>query len=212
MARSVAVCLLLAALGLAACDGSGSAEPSTTSSAPSASTTTVVTTTTVAATSTTASAAQALAAEKANVEAAYRAVEAAHLNALTVLGDYDPATIRAVYAPGPLLDGELQDIADFRGQGRRLKLNDPDVHVYTVESDSLASADATTASIIACNSNNGVVYEPGASPGPEDDVIVDDSQGASRVQWDMVKEGGAWVAQHHAILRRWPGESVCPSA
>jgi hypothetical protein len=131
---------------------------------------------------------------------------------LTVLDGYDPATIRAVFAPGPLLDSELQLISDFRNLGRRVRPNNPDLTQNVIESTSIASSVATTASLTVCESNNGVIYEPGNSPGPDDDVIIDDSQGARRVQWGMVKEGGIWLAEFHTTLGAWPGESVCPSA
>jgi hypothetical protein len=161
-------------------------------------------------TTTTTNGAHALEAEKANVEAAYRAVDAAFTKALTVVADFDPTALREVFAPGPLLDGELQFIADFRGQGRRVRPNDPDTTRRLIESNSLRSADETTASLVVCESDNNVVYEPGSSPGPEDDVIIDDGQAAARVQWGMVKEGGAWLAEHHTTLGIWPGASDCP--
>jgi hypothetical protein len=112
--------------------------------------------------------------------------------------------------PGPLLDAELKVISDFRDQGRRLRPNEPDTTRILVESDSLTSAEATTASLVVCESDNSVVYEAGRSPGPEDDVIIDDSQGARRGRWDMVKEGGTWLAQHHDVIGSWPGASDCP--
>jgi hypothetical protein len=211
VARPVAVLLVAVLVGVAACDGKGSAEPSSTSSAPStASTTAVTTTTTVPTSAPTTSAAQALDAEKAKVEAAYRAIVTAHLNALTVLGDFDPATIRAVIARGPQLDAELQFVSEFRGKGQRIKLNEPDTTRQTVESISLAAADAASASLFACQSDNGVVYEPDSLPGPEDDVIVDDSQQAVRVHWEMVKESGKWLGKDHTTVGTRPGESACP--
>ena len=144
MARPIAGWLVAAMLGLAACGGNGSAEPSTTSVVPSTtspSTTTAATTTTTTTTLPVTTTISALDAEKAKVEAAYRAVTAAHLNALTVLDGYDPATIRAVYAPGPLLDSELQLISDFRNQGRRMRPNNPDSTQNTVESISLTDSE-----------------------------------------------------------------------
>src|SRR5678816_855349 len=174
VARPIAVWLVAAMFGLAACSGDGSAEPPSSSPGPSSTsmstTATSSTTATTLPAATTTSAQQALDAEKAKVEAAYRATYAVFTNALTVLEAYDPASVQAVFAPGPLLDEELQFISDFRGQGRRVRRNNPDTTRNTVESVSLSGSDSTTASIIVCESNNAVVYEPGTSPGPEDDV------------------------------------------
>jgi hypothetical protein len=213
VARPVAVWLVAAMFGLAACGGNGSAEPSTTTSvAPSStlsstSTTTTTTTTTVLVPPTTISP---LDAEKAKVEAAYRAAAAAHQKALSDPDMADPDALRAVIANGRLLDAELKLIDDLKREGRRVKPNDPSVREFTVEALSLVAANATSAQLVVCAVNNDVLYEPGSDPGPDDDVVINDSFIARRLAYDMIKDGETWKELEYTLSGEWPGASACP--
>ncbi len=211
MARPIAGWLVAAMLGLAACGGNGSAEPSTTSVVPSTtstSTTTAATTTTTTLPVTTTI--SALDAEKAKVEAAYRAVEEAYISSLLDLDNYDPADLSTIVAPGPWLDLQLSTLANLKAQGRRARPNSPDIRSIIVESVDLSSASASDASVTSCYSNNLVIYEPGQSAGPEDDVIVNDALGAHRFRYQMVKAGGVWKVLEGRTVMDWPGTSACP--
>ena len=208
------ISMVAALVGLAACsDSDGSASTSldtdatsiataVSTSTPTSTTSAVTTPTTGTSAATTAPPATSTIPAEAQVKDDYLRLYDAYWVCLRSPASCDPSTLTA--SIGPARAALTKTVNDLVAGGLFVGPDDPGYVV--VESATLSGP--TTASVISCWWDTGVIYGPPATAGG-DPVVVNDLQATSRFETTMALEDGEWLTSEEKRTDRVEGENQC---
>ena len=115
----------------------------------------------------------------------------------------DPSALTA--SVGPARAALTKTVADLVGGG--LFVGDEDTGYQVVES--IDFSDSTTAVVVSCWWDTGVLYGPPAQPGGPP-LIINNLQVTSRFGSTMKLEGGRWLVSEEQRVSRVEGVNECP--
>jgi hypothetical protein len=79
---------------------------------------------------------------------------------------------------------------------------------YVIESTELA-ADGRSARVVMCHVDGDLLVDPGPTPSPDDDIVIDDSVNTRILETDLTLTPAGWRRWERRILDEWRGEDRC---
>jgi hypothetical protein len=117
----------------------------------------------------------------------------------------DPTTVAAESSPSlarfrTTIEGYVRDGIEVRSIGG----------VYYVVESVRLGADGQHATIGLCYVDGDVLIDPGSSPDPSDDIVIDDAVNSRRLEADLVRTANGWRRWDARVSDEWLGENRCP--
>lgn len=203
----VLVCTLAGAIALvaAACGTSSSPERSTEAPRPIGATVPAATSPATqpepATTETPTTAARWTPEQQEVIDAYLRALDAEHKASAVS----DPAYPEFVATHVDPMYSKLRDLYRARKlKGQATKYPEPSV--FSVEPKSAELVDESTAIVVTCSIDDGIVYEPATGR------VIDDKVSSALLRATLIKDNGVWKVSKRAITWNQPGASGCEKA
>ena len=179
-------------------DGSLLDDDRTSTSPPTTSATTVATT--VVETTTTLSIEQDVLAGLAEIEANIRVC-------LDAPAACDPTTVATQDSPAFASFAEM--IASYATDG----LVGRDVGRRRLIVEAVKPSPAGQVAVVeVCSVDGNWLVDPGLSPDPADDIVVNDAIDSYRVEWSLIRTPDGWRRHSGVTLETWLGEDRCPAS
>ena len=66
--------------------------------------------------------------------------------------------------------------------------------------------------VVVCAVDGNWLVDPGPSPDPADDIVVNDAIDSCRLEWSLIRTPDGWRRHSGVTLETWLGEDRCPAS